>query len=104
MKNITKEQVKEIMEASSHQQDVVVGLYKLVMPEWENIKQVHGWPTISGETWEYISREFMEFDRKHHPSVMSGGLWMNNGFSTVKGKDLEFGQVDMSTCEIEMEE
>lgn len=65
-----------------HQQNVLVDLYKVVIPDWDNITKVkNGWPIVNRKTNEYIFRKWMDFDDKHH-DCLRGGLWMNNGFST----------------------
>jgi hypothetical protein len=52
---------------------------------------------VGKEAELYILRKFMEFDRKRHPGVMNGGLWMNKGFSTQDGADMGLGPLELST-------
>jgi hypothetical protein len=42
---------------------------------------VGGFPRVCKATGEYI-KKFIEFDRYHHPNVINGGLWLNNGWGT----------------------
>jgi len=79
----TKKIIDDIFAQHTHQSNVVVALYKLVFPDWDNIKQVHGWPSAGKELNKYIFKKFTTFDKKHHPDVFSSGLWLNNGFSTL---------------------
>jgi hypothetical protein len=80
MKTLTNNQINECFKAS-HQQEIMVNLYKIAIPEWDNIKKLTGWPSINDATWKYICKLFIEFDHKNHPDCLAGGCWMNSGFS-----------------------
>ena len=86
---LVKEEVDKLFEECSHQSEVVVSLYRMVYPDYDQIKKVEGWPSISKQTSEYLFKKFITFDKKYHPTVFSGGLWMNNGFSTCHELTLE---------------
>lgn len=79
---ISKKQVDACFEGKTSQEQWIVDLYKIVFPEWDDIEKIDGWPKVEEELAQYIMRKAMEFDRIHHPNVMAGGAWMNNGFST----------------------
>lgn len=87
---VTKETIDrffldEEQSASPHQSNIIMKLYKLVVPvDWERIVKLNGYPMCNEAMTNYLFHKFMEFDRKHHPDVLSGGAWMNNGFSTDK--------------------
>ena len=83
---LDKERIDELFEASDHQADVLVGLYRMVYPNWDNIAKIGRWPIINRKTTEYIVGKFVTFDRLHHPKVLSGGLWLYSGFSCSEGK------------------
>jgi hypothetical protein len=87
MIKLTPDMINKCFENATHQQEVMIKLYKLAIPEWDNIKKLTGWPKISNDTWTYICKLFIEFDRKNHPDVMAGGCWMNSGFSIEKIPD-----------------
>jgi len=70
-----------------HQFDACLLLYKEVLPDWDRIEKVDGYPQVTKKTNEYIFRKFMDFDDKHHKNVLRGGLWMNNGFGTCSAPD-----------------
>ena len=95
---ITQEQIDQLFEEKTEQTDMLLGLYRLVFPDYDRIKELRRWPTVSDETWTYIARKFVEFDQKYHPNVMAGGLWMNTGFSS--GKPLKFGEVSLEECQV----
>lgn len=96
---ITKEQIDKCFEGKDHQADVVVALYKLAFPNWNSIAKIDGWPKVNKAVNEYIFRKFIEFDEKHHPNVIKGGRWMNNGFSTLDSDHLDW-QIDISECKL----
>lgn len=97
---LTKEQVDEIFEKNSHQSDVTIALYALVVPNWNDVAQMNGYPTVGKELSDYIWKKFIRFDQKNHPNVMAGGMWMNNGFSSVDNEKLQDWEVQVN-CEIE---
>jgi len=102
MKNIIlyKEKIDKIFEDNEQQQMVIVELYKLVLPDFDNIEKVKGWPQTNKETSEYLFDKFIEFDKKHHPEVvMPGGGWMNQGFG-CRYECGKFMEVDMSEVKI----
>lgn len=41
----------------------------------------------------------MKFDQEHHPDVMNGGLWMNNGFSSDHDEKMGDWEVDLTNMQ-----
>ena len=80
---LQEDAVKALFEEHQHQSDVLLALYRMVFPDWDQIEKLDGWPRVNVWTWEQISKWFMAFDRVHYPDVMNGGAWMNSGFSTL---------------------
>lgn len=76
-----KKCVLEIFERHEHQADVLIDLYQLVFPNWNQIEYISQVPKIGTDLWLFISRGFVDFDLKHHPEIHAGGLWMDLGFS-----------------------
>ena len=87
---LTKEKIdfffdKEDKAEKPHQSNIIMSLYKHVIPvQWDNIEKLNGYPMCNETTSNYLFEKFIAFDRKHHPEVISGGAWMNNGFGTDK--------------------
>ena len=81
MKLLEKEKIDEVFETAQEQADYIIGLYRLALPSWPPPEKLNGWPKVNKKTWEYICQKAMEFDRKHHPDVFAGGLWISVGFS-----------------------
>jgi len=79
---LDKETIDKIFKKPKHQNDAVLGLYKTVIPDFDVVEKVQGYPRANPELNKYIFSKFMEFDRKQHPGVMPGGAWMNWGFSS----------------------
>ena len=100
---LDKEQVEACF-AATDQADALIGLYKLVFPRWDDIAQIDRWPTCNAFTWKAICNLAMALDTKYHPSVMAGGLWLNNGFSSSDGEHLANWQVDISSCHVAYKE
>lgn len=82
----TKEQfqikLQEIFEQVDHQSSALIKIYQLLFPDWDRIERIEGHPEVGREMWKYICNLFIEFDRKHHPNVFHGGLWLNTGYSS----------------------
>lgn len=80
---LPKEKIDKAFNEAEHQTEYTIALYRIAYPTlWDQIEKVHGWPKVSKTTNEYIFGKAIEFDREHHPNVMAGGLWMNNGFGS----------------------
>lgn len=79
---LEKQEIDEIFEKANHQAEIVLALYHKVHPDLDKIQRLEGYPRVSRELSTYLFEKFIEFDRKNHPDVMAGGMWMNKGFST----------------------
>jgi len=95
---LNSKQIHAIFETSNDQSEACVALYRLAFPEWDELKSIDGWPGIGKEAGDFIWKRFMEFDRKHHPGVFNGGLWLNSGFSTLEGADLGPWELCTDNC------
>lgn len=97
---LREEDVKALFEKHTHQADVIEGIYRLVLPDYDRIQRVEGWPSCNNDTWQEIALLFVQFDQKYHPEVMAGGLWMNRGFSTAHGERLRSWEVSLKGVEL----
>ena len=84
-------QVDAIFADAQTQEDYVIGLYKLVYPDWDSIVKINGFPKISKTLSNRIFELAIAWDRIHCPEVVLGGAWMNNGFSSYKVDGIEDG-------------
>jgi len=90
---LDKDKVMLLFSVLEHQADILIHIFKMVYPNWDDIEKVEGWPTCSRETSRIIMQKFMDFDRVYHGGVMAGGLWFNSGFSTLEGEGMELWEV-----------
>ena len=102
MKSLTQEDIDRLFEEEEakpnpQQVNVFISLYKKAFPNLDEIKTLKNWPRVSRTTQEYLFTKFINFDKKHHPKVLNGGLWLNKGFS-IKD-DLQDWQIDISQVE-----
>jgi len=99
---LDQEEVRALFRTSENQSDIVLALYKMVYPDWDDIKSIEGYPTINPKTNEEIFGMFRIFDRNHCPdqSILRGALWFNKGFSTLKGSDVPEWTVDPTTAQV----
>lgn len=63
--------------------DRVLAFYAHAYPGiWDDVDTVQGYPAVSQKTSTYIFQQFID----KHPAgdnSMKGGIWMNNGFSSL---------------------
>lgn len=90
--------LQEVFEEAEHQDSVIVKLYRLFFPDWENIKRIEGFPEVGPALWTYICNLFIEFDRVHHPEYLKGGAWINWGFAS--SDKLEPWGINLTTCKV----
>lgn len=74
--------LQEIFEQAEHQEAALIGLYKMLIPDWDRIERLEGYPIVGRGLWQYIANLFIDFDQRLHPQVLNGGLWLNQGFSS----------------------
>ncbi len=97
-----KEHIKAIFDKYQHQEEVLIDLYKMVLPDWDQIDKVEGFPAAGYDLWQFICLCFQNFDRRNHPDVMPGGAWMNSGFSV--NRELSPWEIGFKNCSIRMKE
>ena len=90
--------IRNIFESHTKQDVALVEIYKLALPDWDAIEKIHGYPEVGPEFWQFACKGFIEFDRKHHPSVFAGGLWLNNGFQS--NSKLAPWQLSFANCRV----
>ena len=98
---LTRQFIDEVFAVCQTQGEALVTLYRAVFPNWDRIKQLNGFPACNDALWHYVCEKFFEFDRKFHPDVMAGGLWVDKGFSSLQGKDLPDWTVRLCAVELE---
>jgi len=99
MIELTKDIIDKCFENCIRQSQYWTNLYRIAFKNWNNIKSIKGFPKVSKETGTYLAQKCIDFDRKHHPEVMSGGLWLNKGF----GVDYDLKEdwiIDISGVEV----
>ena len=94
-----KSRIMAIFENSDHQEQVLIGLYRMVFPDWDQISKIKGYPEVGNEMWLFVCRLFQKFDQDHHPDCMPGGAWMNTGFSV--NHKLEGWEISFENCQVE---
>jgi len=77
-----KKYIKSLFEKHEQQGDVLIALYRLVLPDWDRIDKIAYSPKIGKRFWRWICQLFIDFDTKHHPEVFNGGIWLSQGFSS----------------------
>jgi len=92
-------QVRDIFLANNQQMEVLIGLYQLALPNWNQIEYIlSGRPRMGKEGWHIICSLFQEFDRQNHghEDIFPGGLWLSNGFES----DPDLGEWEVDTSDL----
>jgi hypothetical protein len=92
-----QEHINSLFDKGEDQAKLVIALYRLVFPEFDEIEKIDGIEVGTG-FWQYICDQFICFDKKHHPECMAGGAWLNWGFS-VSSK-LSPWEISFKNCTI----
>ena len=95
-----KDHIKTIFKQYDHQTDVLIEIYKLVLPDWDRIQHIEGYPEAGNKLWKFICNQFIEFDQEHHPKVFKGGVWLNTGFTS--NTSLRPWQISFENCQVTM--
>jgi len=90
--------LQEVFEHAVHQNSALIRIYKLLIPDWERIERLEGFPEVGQEMWRYICNLFIDFDQRHHPDVFNGGIWVNNGFSS--SENLGPWEISLDQCNV----
>ena len=98
MITLDPEAVRKLFMDHKDHNDILIALYRLVLPEWDRIVELKGWPKIHTYTWDQICVLFVAFDRIHHPDCISGWVWTNSGFSV--DNDVPHWKVSLDACEV----
>ena len=99
---LDRESVNMVFQNAQNQGEYIIGLYKLVYPDWDDIVKVNGFPKVSDTDNHHIMVQAIAFDKREHPDVISGGGWMNNGFSSYASDGIADGtcmQADYTLAE-----
>ena len=67
-----------------HQLEVLNALCALAIPALELVEKVDGYPRCSQSTFDYIAKLFAHYDKRHHPNVQPGGMWMSRGWEVAE--------------------
>jgi hypothetical protein len=97
---LTEEKVRAAFEQTTSQEEYLIAIYRMVLPDWDAIERIERWPACNEKTWEAICRLAMEADQRLRLNVLPGGAWLNHGFTTGEGKHLADWQVCLDTARI----
>ena len=99
LKKFSIQDVRDLAQTSRDQAELVVGIYKLVFPDWDDILELNGYPKANECVCSGVLNICRSFDRKHHPGIMPGGAWgLCYGFSL--DNTVPDGYVDISEVNI----
>ena len=97
---LTEANVRAAFDQATNQEEYLIAIYRMVLPDWDDIERIEHWPTCNDKTWKAICRMAQEADRRLRLNVLPGGAWLNHGFTTGEGKNLADWQVCLDTARI----
>ena len=96
---LDERQVEALFSTCTNQDDVLVGLYKMVVPEWDEVEYVlEGKPHIGEQGWHTIYELFQKFDEVYKEDVFPGHFWLSLGFEM--DKEMDAWEVDTSEMKL----
>ena len=95
-----REHLVEIFSRHDHQTDVLIEIYRMILPDWDLIEEIKGHPEAGKDLWTFICSQFIEFDHYHHPRVFNGGIWLSMGFSA--NSNLDPWEISFNNCKVIM--
>jgi hypothetical protein len=80
---LNDEQVNALFSSYSKECDVLLGLFRLAIPNWDQVEYVlEGKPHIGESGWHTIYGLFRNFNENHPgENIFPGGIWLSMGFS-----------------------
>ena len=98
--NLTKEMINSIFGSAKSANDYIVELYKVAIPEFDQVKSIKGYPKVSKTTNMELFRKAIETDERNESNCMTGGAWMNWGFSSNDSENIPDWIIDNSEVEL----
>lgn len=98
---LNEEQVRALFSSYSDNYDVLIGLYKLALPNWDKVEYIlDGRPHIGKNGWRAIYDLFLKFDEEHHRAedIIPGVMWLGQGFTV----DESLGDWEVDTSELKL--
>ena len=95
--SLNSDQVKVLFTSCRSQYDVLIGLYKLALKNWDKVEYIlEGRPHIGSLGWRMIYDLFLKFDKEHHANedILPGVMWLGQGF--IEDENLGDWEVDTS--------
>ena len=95
------DQVKALFASCTSQYDVLMGLYRLALEDWDKIEYIlDGRPRIGSTGWRAIYDLFLKFDKEHHAKedILPGVMWLGQGFKEDEG----LGDWEVDTSEMKL--
>lgn len=84
---LREEEVRALFISCEKEFEVLLGLFGLAIPEWDQVEYIlEGRPRIGEVGWQTIYRLFCSFNEEHPgESAFPGGLWLSMGFYADRG-------------------
>jgi len=83
---LSKAKIYAIFLSETHENNALVSLYRAVIPDFDKVSKIIGFPTVSRNTAIYILDKLKELSK--NDDVQVNLLWLNKGFnSDEKMKD-----------------
>lgn len=94
--NKIAEKIIQIFNQGKNQHDCLNEVYKLFLPDFDNLDQLVDWPTCGNTLYRFLTQAFHVFDFEKHPELEPGRLWLQHGF--LRDPNLAPWQVSLGSC------
>jgi hypothetical protein len=95
---LNKEAVDKLFEdMTTDDTDIVVSIFKMVLPRWNEVESLGQYITANKTTNNYIMKKFINRTFKKNVAgkrILAGGTWMNYGFSQINTEHLKDWEVE----------
>ena len=78
---LPQETIESFINDAETEVDAALALYKHVYPNWDDMQDIDGYPSVSETTGKFIMNALQEKFGKGKALL---GVWFNKGFSTLK--------------------
>lgn len=97
-KHQIQKRLQEIFDYAQSNTEALVEIYKLAIPNLDNIQTLKGHPVAGKELWTHIWRLFIQLDHRLSTNEYSGAIWVNQGWGM--SSKLEPWAISLDKCKI----
>ena len=59
-KEALQHKLQQVFEQVEHQERALIALYRMLIPDWDRLERLEGFPVLGQEMWQYICQLFID--------------------------------------------